>query len=390
MSTEPLVSIVTPSLNQGRFIRETIESVLAQTYASIEYVVLDAGSTDETHDVLASYGDKVRWKVAADKGQADAINNGWQRETTGSILAWLNADDLLEPDAVAQAVAALTARPDAAGVYGDAVEFFEDGTEYRAPVVAPFNLWRLINIFDYIVQPATFLRRAAVEEAGWLDDSLHYGMDWDLFIRLGVKRPLVYVPKTFARARIHAAAKTRTGGRTRFRELARIIRRYAPKRRPPAYWYYASETYRSMANRWVAQLEASGHRFTRRALNSLTYRGFNLMAKRTYLSVDDWFEDGWTGPDVKFLLPPGPGRVHLDGNVPADLAPQSVVVVAAGEEVWSGTLDEGPFAIAFDGRRDPDAGPLPVSVRATRWHHLPHPGGHVRRASYLLYAVERR
>jgi glycosyltransferase involved in cell wall biosynthesis len=88
----PLVSVVTPSLNQGRFIRETIESVLSQDYPRLEYHVMDGGSTDDTLDILRSYGDRLTWRSASDLGQADAINSGF-RLAKGEILGWLNSDD---------------------------------------------------------------------------------------------------------------------------------------------------------------------------------------------------------------------------------------------------------------------------------------------------------
>ncbi len=100
---EPLVSIVTPSLNQGRFIRAAIDSVLSQRYPRLEYLVMDGGSTDGTLDVLRSYGERLTWASESDAGQADAIANGFER-CRGEVLGWLNADDVLAPDAVEHAV----------------------------------------------------------------------------------------------------------------------------------------------------------------------------------------------------------------------------------------------------------------------------------------------
>src|SRR5262245_52563381 len=95
----PLVTVVTPSFNQGRFIRETIESVLAQGYPALEYLVMDGGSTDDTVDVLKNYGDRLTWVSEPDGGQASAINKGWRR-ARGAILAYLNSDDTYLPGAV--------------------------------------------------------------------------------------------------------------------------------------------------------------------------------------------------------------------------------------------------------------------------------------------------
>ena len=106
----PTVSIVTPSFNQGRFIRETIESVLSQDYPAIEYMVIDGGSTDETVSILKSYGNRIFWISEPDSGQSDAINKGWKR-ATGEILTWLNSDDVYLPGAIAKAADYLQRHP---------------------------------------------------------------------------------------------------------------------------------------------------------------------------------------------------------------------------------------------------------------------------------------
>ena len=120
----PLVSIVTPSFNQARFIRETIESVLAQDYPRIEYIVVDGGSTDGTIDILRGYDGRLIWSAERDRGQADAINKGFRR-ARGEILAWLNSDDTYLPGAVSAAVSHLVQHRDCAMVYGDG--FLIDG-----------------------------------------------------------------------------------------------------------------------------------------------------------------------------------------------------------------------------------------------------------------------
>ena len=105
LGEQPLVSIVTPSFNQGRFIRRTIDSVLAQTYPNIEYLVVDGGSTDETLDILRSYGDRVRWLSEPDAGQTARDQQGVPTDRTAKIVGYLNSDDVLLPDAIATVVA---------------------------------------------------------------------------------------------------------------------------------------------------------------------------------------------------------------------------------------------------------------------------------------------
>ncbi len=107
---KPLVTVVTPSYNQGAFIRDTIESVLSQDYSPLEYLVIDGGSNDQTVEVLKSYGNRFSWISERDEGQADAVNKGW-RIARGEILGWLNSDDIYLAGALSKAVAALEAHP---------------------------------------------------------------------------------------------------------------------------------------------------------------------------------------------------------------------------------------------------------------------------------------
>src|SRR5579872_2956802 len=117
-SRDPLVTIVTPSYNQGRFIRATIESVLTQDYPNIEYIIMDGASTDETADVVRPYLDRLTFVSEPDRGQSHAINKGFAR-ARGEIVAWLNSDDLFLPGAVRRAVEAFRAAPQSGVVYGE-------------------------------------------------------------------------------------------------------------------------------------------------------------------------------------------------------------------------------------------------------------------------------
>jgi glycosyltransferase involved in cell wall biosynthesis len=236
LEAQPLVSIVTPSFNQGAFIAATIESVLAQDYPRIEYLVVDGGSTDTTLDLLSRYGERVRWVSEPDDGQADAINKGIAL-TRGAIVAWLNADDLYLPGAVARTVAELQAHPQATLVYGQA-EFIDRGGAVigSCSQVEPFNLDRLIDQLDFIVQPATFFRRDAFLAVGGLDAQLRYCLDYDLWIKLALHYQVRYLPRVLARVRTYPATKTASGGLERLEEIERMIRRYG-RRRLPALFY---------------------------------------------------------------------------------------------------------------------------------------------------------
>jgi glycosyltransferase involved in cell wall biosynthesis len=201
-----LVSIVTPSLDQGRYVREAIESVRAQTYSPIEHVVVDGGSTDGTLDVLGEY-DGLRWVSEADRGQSHALNKGFAL-ATGEILGWLNADDAYEPGAVAEAVEAL--RATGAGlVYADVTRVDDDGVNPRRIRSRPeFDLWTELNLGCGIYSPAVFFTREALETAGGIDESLHLTMDDDLWLRIGMRFPVRHVDTVWATQRRHEEAKS--------------------------------------------------------------------------------------------------------------------------------------------------------------------------------------
>jgi GT2 family glycosyltransferase len=232
LSGIPSVAVVTPSFNQAPFIRKAIDSVLAQDYPGIDYLVVDAGSTDGTLDVLRSYGDRVRWISEPDSGQAEGVDKGIRR-TSGEIIGWLNADDVYAPGAVRAAVEAFRVDESAPAVYGDATFIDAEGREIRpCSHIEPFDLDRLINELDFIVQPATFFRRSAYESVGGLDRGLHYCLDYDLMIRLGRLAPLVYLQRGQAYVRVYASTKTASGGLARLDEIERMIRRHGRRSLP--------------------------------------------------------------------------------------------------------------------------------------------------------------
>ena len=229
----PLVSIVTPSLDQGRFIADTIESVLAQDYPRIEYIVLDGGSRDGTLEILARYGTRVRWLSEPDRGQTAALNRGF-RLVSGDIVSWLNADDVLLPGAVSAVVEALAADPDAAMVYGDGELMDVAGRTLRPfRFTEPFNLRRLIEVSAFILQPAAFVRRGALQSVGYLDERLNWCMDWDLWIRIGSRHRVAFLPRPLARVRVHPESKTSRGGIAKILEMHRVLRRHSRRWLPP-------------------------------------------------------------------------------------------------------------------------------------------------------------
>lgn len=213
----PKISVITPSLNQGQFIDATIRSVLSQEYPNLEYIIMDGGSTDNTLDILRSYSDRVRWLSEKDTGQSHAINKGLLM-ASGEILAYLNADDLLLPGALKKIAETFLDHPETMWITGRCRIIDENGQEVRRLVTAYKNLWlfmqnrSLLLITDYVSQPATFWRADAYREFGSFKEGLHYTMDYDYWLRLNIKYPLMVIPRYLAAFRVHSQSKNITAG----------------------------------------------------------------------------------------------------------------------------------------------------------------------------------
>jgi glycosyltransferase involved in cell wall biosynthesis len=220
-----LVSVVTPSYNQARFLEETIRSVLVQDYPDIEYIIIDGGSTDGSVEIIRRYQDRLAaWVSEPDRGQTDAINKGFAL-AHGEILAWLNSDDTYEPGAVAEAVAFLKSHPEVGLVYGDANFINENGQVIGRFPAAQTSYTKLRRGYVHIPQQSAFFRAALWREVGPLDVSFYFAMDYDLWVRLAAKAPLVYVPRLWANFRLHGNAKTILSDDRCWPEMIRVHRR---------------------------------------------------------------------------------------------------------------------------------------------------------------------
>lgn len=224
----PLVSILTPSFNQGRFLRDCLDSVARQTHPRLEHVVMDGGSTDGSPEILAEAGAAVRWTSEPDRGQADAVNKAFEA-STGDIVGWVNSDDgLFAVDSVARVVAAFARDPSAGVVYGDAALVDEGGRILRhhrsrwpagsLPLVSP------------IVQPAAFFRRSVVRPGEpLLRTELHRFLDYELWLRLrarGIR--FVHLPAVVAVDRDHPQRKVRTTDEIFVEESSLLVDEYGP------------------------------------------------------------------------------------------------------------------------------------------------------------------
>jgi glycosyltransferase involved in cell wall biosynthesis len=222
----PLVSIVTPTFNQAGFIRDTVASVLAQDYPHIEHIVIDDGSTDETHSVLESFGSKIRWWSRPNRGQTPTINEGFAA-CHGQIIMWLNSDDTLLPGAVSWAVAALGRHPSTGIVFGDTQFTRSDGSPLYRTTAQPFDYETfVVECHNPIPQCSSFMRRSLLDATGPLDSTFYYFMDWDLWLRAGLLQPILYEPVLLSTYRLHPDSKTVAQARRSAPELEYMYRKY--------------------------------------------------------------------------------------------------------------------------------------------------------------------
>jgi glycosyltransferase involved in cell wall biosynthesis len=231
----PLVSVVTPSLNQASFIEATIQSVLEQDYPRIEHIVTDGGSTDGTVDILRRYP-HLRWVSEADEGQADAINKGF-RIARGDIFGWLNADDLYLPGAVAAAVDAL--RATGCGlVHGGWRQIDGEGKAIGDIRVVPFDFRKQLEERNAVAQPGSFFTRAAWEAVGGVDVRYRYAMDYELWLKLGRRFDVCEVDRVQGAYRLHSASKTVAETQGFWPETWHAARRHGARFRSPLYLDY--------------------------------------------------------------------------------------------------------------------------------------------------------
>jgi glycosyltransferase involved in cell wall biosynthesis len=210
ISLYPKFSIITPTLNQGRYIEETIRSVLLQGYPNLEYIIIDGGSEDGTLDILKKYEIWLSyWESEKDTGQSSAINKGIKR-STGDIVAWINSDDIYTPGCFYLVSKNMYNEkiPKNIILFGDC-DFVNESGEYlyKSPGGA-FNRNYLLRYWKayFIPQPSTFIPGDLFRK-NLLNESLNYVMDWDLWLRLSLKYKFIYLNKTLSRFKIHYESK---------------------------------------------------------------------------------------------------------------------------------------------------------------------------------------
>ena len=260
----PRISVVTPSYNQGAFIEETIRSVLLQGYPNWEHIVIDGGSTDNTIEILKKYP-HLKWISEKDRGQSHALNKGF-RMAKGEIVGWLNSDDTYLSGAFDVVALTLEKSKGRYIVFGDCYDIDKSSKmiAYRKGRYSN-NRNDLIRWWEgkkWIGQPALFFAKSLLEEFGELDEALHYGMDYDFWLRLSQKYQFCYISHPLATFRRYPGTKTTQRDRT-IQERTAVSRRYWGSRRtliyykhllsfvrhrPQIYWNLA--VYHLSRNRW--------------------------------------------------------------------------------------------------------------------------------------------
>ncbi len=300
----PKVFVVTPSFNQGRFLRETIDSVLRQDYPNLEYFVADGGSSDDSVEILRSYGDRVEWASGPDGGQSAAIAKAWG-QSDAEIVAWLNSDDTYLEGAVSAAVDYLLTHPEMAMVYGRAWYTDAQGHRLEPYPTKPFDRAALAGEC-FICQPAAFVRREVFRVIALPDPSLRYCMDYDLWIRLSRYFRVGYFDRFLATSRLHPDTKTLGQRSGVFREIMEVARRhYSFVHRSWALGYVYYRWTRLAGRLWFLPMP-------------IRRRLFGLIANRMQARLEGSpYEDGWVGRRTLVTVAPDEtGRVTFDCESP--------------------------------------------------------------------------
>jgi len=248
----PLVSIITPSYNQGDFIEETILSVKNQDYPNIEHIIVDGGSTDNTLDVLKKYEGtyNMRWISEPDEGQSDAINKGINM-ASGDIIAWLNSDDVyFFTHSVSEVVDFFRKDKTTDVVFGDLAYIDRKGKVFRIHAYREFNYKNLLQRRYELGQPAMFLRNYVLKE-NKLRKDLHYVLDYELLLRIGRKYIFKHLPDVLAGMRLYSESKTGTEMKSKHSKFKEEIK--------PLLAQYGYEESASLLNRFSNGIARGGY-----------------------------------------------------------------------------------------------------------------------------------
>lgn len=248
---EPLITIVVPSFNQGRFLDHALQSIFSQDMP-VEVLVLDGGSADNSVEIIRKWEPHLAWwRSGPDNGQAAAINEGVAKGTA-PYVCWLNSDDYYLPGGLKKLWQAIEASPKSPAAYGRCWTMKPNGSKIGPYLTLPFRVWLFAN-FCFVCQPGTLIRRQAWEAVGGLDTKLHMALDYDLWWRLYRSHgKMRYVRKFVAATVMHPETKTATNRRAHYRESMQVVKTHYG--RIPLKWYIfwpVMVTMRSLLNKTI-------------------------------------------------------------------------------------------------------------------------------------------
>lgn len=225
----PYISVITPSFNQGQFIEETIQSVLAQEYPNFELIVIDGASTDNSVNIIQKYKSRLtHWESELDRGQSHAINKGF-KQATGDILAWLNSDDVYCSDTLKVIGQYFAQNPHIMLLSGYCNLSDPDLNIVGVKKTVPFSQEHFLEGGNVPGQPAIFFRKEILDLVGYLNEDLHYVMDWEYWLRISMAIPysqICLMERPLATARLWAQAKTSVAGTKSIQERESILTQY--------------------------------------------------------------------------------------------------------------------------------------------------------------------
>lgn len=235
----PVVTIVTPSFNQSRFIEETIISVLNQSYKNIQYIIIDGGSTDNTIEIVNKYKDQIDIIISeSDEGQTDAINKGFKL-AKGELVGWLNSDDIIYSDCVAQIVNLYNTNNNASIYYHSYNDIInENGDLIRTYQYLIPDKMHLLRSNYNVIQQGSFYQRKLVERIGYLDINNFYCMDLDLWLSLLNHGAIAYTSdRSHAAFRLYSGTKTDTGKEKFLKNIHKVLKKHGAKNYYLTIWY---------------------------------------------------------------------------------------------------------------------------------------------------------
>ncbi|MCF8143841.1 MAG: glycosyltransferase [Deltaproteobacteria bacterium] len=411
-SERPLVSIVTPSYNQGIFLKRTIDSVLNQDYPNTEYIVVDGGSEDGSLDILKSYKDAFEWISEPDRGQTHAINKGFAR-ARGMIRCYLNSDDILYPGAISTVVEQFHENPEVDLLYGKADYIDEKDRKTGMYNTDEYSFER--NLFDCcICQPASFWRKRIADIVGKFDEGLQYAMDYDYWLRIDrAGGRILHIPDILAASRRYEGTKTLSQRDEIFTEIFKICKthaNYVSINYFEGLWHHRLIEKRSLLSKMLRPIRRYYRRiglFHYILFNRDYYRPKNLpmslsLGISPYLQrrspilyhlfyrlgrdlsrhkakVKGVYQDNWISPKCCFRLNNSNGKYHLAGVPNQDMSMRVLLNGKQGDayQLISNKYEQFEFEIGGEnGTR--------LELRFSKWFEDPHK----RKLSFLIYDTD--